>query len=42
MNSRVGVVISFLHGKLDCFIQEARLRKILTIGIGDGGNELDN
>lgn len=40
MHSRVGVDISFLHGKLDCLMQEAKLRKVLTIGIGDGGNEL--
>ena len=32
--------VSFLHAKLDYLMKEARFRKILTVGMGDGGNEL--
>lgn len=40
IHSRVGVDVSFLHGKLDYLMKEAKSRKILTVGMGDGGNEL--
>lgn len=40
IHSRVGVDVSFLHAKLDYLMKEARFRKILTVGMGDGGNEL--
>jgi len=39
-HSGVGYDITPLHAKVDILIQEARARGILTIGIGDGGNEI--
>lgn len=35
-----GVNISSLHAKVEPLIEEARSKGILTIGIGDGGNEV--
>ncbi|RKX74363.1 MAG: hypothetical protein DRP87_17015 [Spirochaetes bacterium] len=40
MHSRVGVDINFLHGKFDEMAKAAKERGIITVGIGDGGNEL--
>ena len=39
-HSGVGYDITPLHAKVDILIQEAHARGILTIGIGDGGNEI--
>lgn len=39
-HSGVGYDITPLHAKVDVLIKEARTRGILTIGIGDGGNEI--
>jgi hypothetical protein len=35
-----GMNISSFHAKIEPLIEEARKRRILTIGIGDGGNEV--
>jgi hypothetical protein len=35
-----GLNVSSLHAKVEPLIEEARKRGILTIGIGDGGNEV--
>jgi len=35
-----GLNMTAITGKTDCLFEEARRRKIVTIGVGDGGNEL--
>ena len=39
-HTRKGLNISARHAKVEAIVSEARKRNILTIGIGDGGNEV--
>jgi len=39
-HTMIGVNVTKLHAKAEYIIEEARKRGIITIGIGDGGNEI--